>query len=186
MPHYNQVFSIRRLWIIFGASMVVMFGALLYFGVQIYHTKPPIPGAVRTGPGQILYTGDDIRARPGRLAIDRRHAAGLDLGPWRLCRARLERGLAAPRGDRAARQIARTGTQARRSTALASPIRRGSAPSSGARCARNGYDPRHRHVTVSDQRATGDGRSWRHFRAVHQPDARGPASARALRDAANA
>ena len=43
MSDYRSEFSIRRLWIIFGASMVVMFGALLFFGVQIYHAKPPIP-----------------------------------------------------------------------------------------------------------------------------------------------
>ena len=36
---YDTLFSIRRLWIIFGASMVVMFGALLYFGVQIYQRR---------------------------------------------------------------------------------------------------------------------------------------------------
>ncbi len=60
MSDYASDFSIRRLWIIFGASMVVMFGALLFFGVQIYHAKPPIPGAVRSASGQVLYTGADI------------------------------------------------------------------------------------------------------------------------------
>jgi nitric oxide reductase subunit B len=49
------------LWIIFGVSMVIMFGVLLFFGVQIYHSKPPIPGVVRTVSGQVLYTGDDIQ-----------------------------------------------------------------------------------------------------------------------------
>ena len=38
-----------------------MFGALLFFGVQIYHAKPPIPSAVRTASGQVLYTGEDIQ-----------------------------------------------------------------------------------------------------------------------------
>ena len=61
MSDYSSEFSIRRLWIIFGVSMVIMFGALLYFGVQIYHAKPPMPAAVRTVSGQILYTGDDIQ-----------------------------------------------------------------------------------------------------------------------------
>ena len=41
--------------------MVIMFGALLFFGVQIYQSKPPIPGAVRTASGQILYTSADIQ-----------------------------------------------------------------------------------------------------------------------------
>src|SRR5687768_16488392 len=60
MSDYASDFSIRRLWIIFGASMVIMFGALLFFGVQIYHAKPPIPGSVRTTSGQVLYTSQDI------------------------------------------------------------------------------------------------------------------------------
>jgi len=60
MSDYSSEFSVRRLWIIFGVSMVVMFGALLFFGVQIYQSKPPIPAAVRTASGQVLYTGADI------------------------------------------------------------------------------------------------------------------------------
>src|SRR5438309_6586601 len=60
MSDYSSEFSIRRLWVIFGASMVVMFGALLFFGFQIYQSKPPIPGIVRTATGQVLYTGADI------------------------------------------------------------------------------------------------------------------------------
>ncbi|MEO7240733.1 MAG: hypothetical protein ABIW16_04965 [Sphingomicrobium sp.] len=61
MSDYASEFSIRRLWIIFAASMVVMFGALLFFGVQIYHAKPPMPGAVRAASGRILYSGEDIQ-----------------------------------------------------------------------------------------------------------------------------
>ncbi|MEO6063075.1 MAG: nitric-oxide reductase large subunit [Thermoflexales bacterium] len=61
MSDYASEFSIRRLWTIFGASMVIMFGALLFVGLQIYHTKPPIPSAVRTVSGQTLYTGEDIQ-----------------------------------------------------------------------------------------------------------------------------
>ena len=60
MSDYSSEFSIRRLWVIFAASMVIMFGALLFFGFQIYQSKPPIPGAVRTASGQVLYTRADI------------------------------------------------------------------------------------------------------------------------------
>ncbi len=60
MSNYSTDFSIRRLWTIFAASMIVMFGALLFFGYQIYLSKPPIPDAVRTASGQVLYTADDI------------------------------------------------------------------------------------------------------------------------------
>jgi nitric oxide reductase subunit B len=64
MSDYASEFSIRRLWIIFGSSMLVMFGALLFFGVQIYHAKPPMPGAVRAASGQVLYTSHDTRDPP--------------------------------------------------------------------------------------------------------------------------
>ncbi|HTK57589.1 MAG TPA: nitric-oxide reductase large subunit [Sphingomicrobium sp.] len=60
MSDYSTEFSIRRLWIIFISSMVVMFGTLLFFGVQIYQAKPPIPEAVRTASGQVVYSKDDI------------------------------------------------------------------------------------------------------------------------------
>jgi len=60
MSDYSSEFSIRRLWVIFGAAMVIMFGALLFFGYQIYQSKPPIPGAVRTASGQVLYTRANI------------------------------------------------------------------------------------------------------------------------------
>src|SRR6185436_11389663 len=61
MSDYASEFSIRRLWIIFAASMVIMFGVLLFFGVQIYHSKPPLPSAVQTVSGQTLYTGEEIQ-----------------------------------------------------------------------------------------------------------------------------
>ena len=54
MSDYASEFSIRRLWIILGAGMALMFGTLLWFGVQIYHSKPPMPAAIRTASGQIL------------------------------------------------------------------------------------------------------------------------------------
>ena len=60
MSDYSSEFSIRRLWVIFAASMVIMFGTLLFFGAQIYHAKPPMPHDVRTASGRVIYTGADI------------------------------------------------------------------------------------------------------------------------------
>ncbi len=57
---YAQTFSIRRLWIILAASMVLMFGVLLYYGYEIYQTAPPIPESVRTESGATLFTRADI------------------------------------------------------------------------------------------------------------------------------
>jgi nitric oxide reductase subunit B len=60
MTTYETLFSIRRLWIILAASMVAMFGTLLYFGGEIYQAAPPIPGAVRSAGGVTLFTRADI------------------------------------------------------------------------------------------------------------------------------
>jgi nitric oxide reductase subunit B len=60
MAHYSSQFSIRRLWVVFGVSMLVMFGTLLYFGAQIYQTAPPIPASVRSATGATIYTREQI------------------------------------------------------------------------------------------------------------------------------
>jgi nitric oxide reductase subunit B len=60
LAHYQSQFSIRRLWIIFAASMVVMFGTLLYYGGQIYQAKPPIPALVQTVSGETVFTRAQI------------------------------------------------------------------------------------------------------------------------------
>jgi nitric oxide reductase subunit B len=57
---YDTLFSIRRLWIILGASMAASFGVLLFFGGQIYHAVPPIPAAVRSTGGETLFTREGI------------------------------------------------------------------------------------------------------------------------------
>src|SRR4051812_39186975 len=61
MPNdYSSVFSVRRLWIIFALSMLVMFGTLLYFGGEIYQAAPPIPTAVRNASGATIFTREQI------------------------------------------------------------------------------------------------------------------------------
>jgi nitric oxide reductase subunit B len=60
MGAYSSLFSIRRLWAVFAASMIVMFGTLLYFGAQIYQLAPPIPEAVRSTSGATLFTREQI------------------------------------------------------------------------------------------------------------------------------
>jgi len=60
METYQQTFSIRRLWIILATGMVVMFGILGLLGAEIYQQTPPIPKAVKSVSGEILYNRDDI------------------------------------------------------------------------------------------------------------------------------
>ena len=57
---YSTTFTIRRLWILLTASMIVMFAVLLYFGREIYHQAPPIPERVVTQSGTLLFTSADI------------------------------------------------------------------------------------------------------------------------------
>ncbi|WP_299178065.1 nitric-oxide reductase large subunit [uncultured Brevundimonas sp.] len=61
MTTYAHLFTLKRLWLILAVSMFVMFGALLWFGREIYHAAPPIPERVQTTEGQTLYTLDDIQ-----------------------------------------------------------------------------------------------------------------------------
>lgn len=60
MADYSRHFSIPRLWLIFLVSMAVMFGTLIYFGAQIYQSKPPLPSAGVTSAGQAVFAGADI------------------------------------------------------------------------------------------------------------------------------
>jgi len=60
MTDYNITFTIRRLWLIFAVSMIVMFSILLYFGGQIYQKVPPIPTLVQSTDGESLFTDSDI------------------------------------------------------------------------------------------------------------------------------
>jgi len=52
--------STRRLWAILGLTMLVSFTILGFMGREIYLTKPPIPSAVRSESGQVLFTGEQI------------------------------------------------------------------------------------------------------------------------------
>ncbi len=60
MATYQQTFSLRRLWLILIAGMVVMFGILALLGAEIYQQAPPMPEAVKSASGETIYTLDDI------------------------------------------------------------------------------------------------------------------------------
>jgi nitric oxide reductase subunit B len=53
--------STRRLWRWLGLIFVLSFGALGFLGWQIYLAAPPIPKAVVTTDGEVLFTGDQIQ-----------------------------------------------------------------------------------------------------------------------------
>jgi len=53
--------STRRLWIAFFLVIAVSFTVLGYFGREIYRQAPPVPDAVVSANGEVLFTGQDIR-----------------------------------------------------------------------------------------------------------------------------
>src|SRR3990167_7634577 len=53
--------STSRLWRWLGLIFVLSFGALGYLGWQIYLTAPPIPKAVVTTDGDVLFTGEQVQ-----------------------------------------------------------------------------------------------------------------------------
>jgi nitric oxide reductase subunit B len=61
MEDYRSTFSIKRLWTILTVSMLIMFSVLLVFGQKIYQQAPPIPDAVVTEQGRVVFTGANIR-----------------------------------------------------------------------------------------------------------------------------
>lgn len=60
MHNYSTFFTIKRLWAILVVSLVLSFSVLLYLGAQIYQQAPPIPNAVQTSNGIVVYTKQDI------------------------------------------------------------------------------------------------------------------------------
>jgi len=52
--------TIRRLWLGLGALLAVSFAVMLWLGVDLVHTAPPVPDRVVTQSGHTLYTKADI------------------------------------------------------------------------------------------------------------------------------
>ncbi|MDA0272638.1 MAG: nitric-oxide reductase large subunit [Proteobacteria bacterium] len=57
---YRNTFTIKRLWMILGICMFVMFAILLFFGREIYQKAPPIPLQYETSSGEVIFTLADI------------------------------------------------------------------------------------------------------------------------------
>ncbi len=53
--------NVPTLWRWLALVFVLSFGALGYLGVQIYQSAPPIPSAVVTTGGQVLFTGEQVQ-----------------------------------------------------------------------------------------------------------------------------
>ncbi|MDE2407077.1 MAG: nitric-oxide reductase large subunit [Xanthomonadaceae bacterium] len=50
----------KRLWLGLGALLVASFAVMLWLGVDLVHTAPPVPDRVIAANGQVLYTRADV------------------------------------------------------------------------------------------------------------------------------
>ena len=76
---YREVFTFKRLWILFGALLAVTFGALLLVGGRAFQEAPPLPATVAVVDGEAsvtLFDADDIHG--GRDVW--RRLGGMQLG----------------------------------------------------------------------------------------------------------
>ena len=76
---YREVFTLKRLWILFGALLAVTFGALLLVGGRAFQEAPPLPATVAVVDGEAsatLFDADDIHG--GRDVW--RRLGGMQLG----------------------------------------------------------------------------------------------------------
>lgn len=61
--NYRELFPMRRLWLIFALTLIVMFGALLIVGGVSFRVKPPLPDRVvyeLDGSEHTIFTAEDI------------------------------------------------------------------------------------------------------------------------------
>ena len=60
LPH-RMTKGLVALWAGLIVVVVVSFAILLYYGGEIYQMAPPVPEAVATSGGDVVFTGDQIR-----------------------------------------------------------------------------------------------------------------------------
>lgn len=53
--------SSKKLWIALALVVGISFAVLLYYGFEIYQTKPPVPEKVTDKSGKVIFTGQNIK-----------------------------------------------------------------------------------------------------------------------------
>ncbi len=61
MMDYRTIFTIKRLWLIFGLTLFLSFAVLLAVGGRIYQKAPPMPQRVVSESGQVIFTSAEIQ-----------------------------------------------------------------------------------------------------------------------------
>ncbi|MGI9305855.1 MAG: nitric-oxide reductase large subunit [Gammaproteobacteria bacterium] len=162
---YKQVFTIRRLWLMFGVLMAVMFAVLLAVGGRLYREAPPIPQSVSAG-GETLFTAEDLHA--GRDVW--RQLGGMQMGSVWGHGAYLAPDWTADFLHREAEEIlsARAGGDYQ---SLDKPRQAALAAALGAEIRENTYDPESGVLEISPERAAAVERVIKHYRGVFAEDA---------------
>ena len=141
-------------------------------GTQAPPRSPADPRAGRRRFGRAAHRRRRHPARPERLAVARRAGDGLDLGPRRLRRARLDRRLAPPRERLHPRRLGAAKSWA--ASFDAAPAERAAPRSrrgSSELVRTNTYDPAHRHAHPRRARARGRSRPTRPTTPTSSPRA---------------
>jgi len=61
LQEVKQMSPTKRLWIVLAMVLVASFTALGLVGREIYNEAPPVPLAVKSADGQVLYTREDVQ-----------------------------------------------------------------------------------------------------------------------------
>ena len=144
--------NFKTLWLAFAAVVVLSFAVLGWIG------RPHLPGGAadpRAGRdhrrARELIGAGEIQRGPERLAVAGRHGGRLGLGPRQLRRPRLDRRLAAPRGDRSSSTAGRSAEFGSRYAALDAEQQAAAAAAASQQMMRtNTYDPATRHRSPID------------------------------------
>ena len=60
IPH-RMTKGLLALWLALIVIVVASFAVLLYYGSEIYQMAPPVPEAISTTEGEVVFTGKQIR-----------------------------------------------------------------------------------------------------------------------------
>ncbi len=158
----------HRLWRWLGLIFVLSFGALGFIGYQIYLTAPPIPKAVVSADGELIFTGAQVQAG---------QQAWLSAGGQQVGSVWGHGGYVAPdwsadwlHREALALQTIRRGQHAHAQPTLSSADRAAIDVMLKEEMRHNGYDESTGVVTVSNERAAAIRDTARHYEALFGSD----------------
>lgn len=176
--NYREIFTMTRLWAMFGALLAVMFGVLLLVGGRSFREAPPVPESVVVADGaatEVLFTrgdidrGRDVWRRLGGMELGSVWGHGSYLAPDWTADVLHREALAMLDADGRFDELDEP-EKAARIAALAAGLRV------------NGYDPDTGRIVVSPERARAIEKVAAHYVALFGGPGDGPAMRQLRRD----